>query len=76
MNSKTGMGIVTIGIGLIQIVGSVTGNEAAMLAALFDPSLLSTKSGSPVTHSPSIGSTVTGGFWSWVKGVLRIPVVP
>ena len=77
MDSKGGVGILVIGLGVTQIVGSITGQEAPMLAALFQPSLLRTKSGGQaVPKPPSVGQIaglnpagVAGGFAGWAAGV-------
>ena len=59
MDSKVAFGIVIIFSGLVQIVGAVTGNEAAMIAALGDPTLLSTSSGG-APAKPKTSSIVSG----------------
>ena len=72
MDSKGAIGIVVIFAGLVQIVGSVTGNEAAMLAALFDPSLLNTSSG-----KPPVKQSVASGVWGTIGNIAsHITVIP
>lgn len=71
MDSKGALGIVIGFLGLVQIVGSVTGNEAAMLAALFDPTMISTASGAPAKPKASnIVSGFVGGLLNFASKVV------
>jgi hypothetical protein len=64
MNSKTGIGVVFIAGGVFIIAGSVTGQLAPMLAALFYPPALSGATGiesarqAVSSSSPSIANTI------------------
>lgn len=71
MDSKGAIGIVLVFLGLVQIVGSATGNEAAMLAALFDPTLLQTGGGAPAKpKASSIVSGFVGSLFSFASKVV------
>lgn len=67
MDSRGGIGVLVIALGVTQMVGSITGQEAPMLAALFDPSLLRNKSGNKpvplrITNNPATNYFST--FWN------------
>lgn len=79
MDSKGAFGAIIVFAGLVQIIGAVTGNEAPMIAALVDSSILTSTSGNPATPQKSsvtgilqgavgggVGTGVTSGA---VKGV-------
>lgn len=57
MQTRKVLGVIYIAVGLFWVVGSVTGNLAPMLAAFFDPSLLTTNpqasNPNPVNGAPS-----------------------
>lgn len=59
VGTKTALAGVLIVSGIMIMVGSVTGNLAAMLAALFDPNDLATQKGSKAAPKHS----------SWVSNV-------
>ena len=72
MDSKAAIGVVVVFAGLVQVVGAITGNEAAMIAALFSPTLLSTGGGSAAINKPSnIVSGLRGALTS-VNGLTGI----
>lgn len=75
--------MVIVLVGLFGIAGSVTGSLAAMLAALFDPSILGTPggnaTGTAATGPPSIpntGLTPSGVAGSVLFPLSNIPGVP
>ena len=67
MDTKGATGLVLVVGGLVQLVGSLTGNEASMLAALFEPSLLQTKQGSSAIGSKT---SITNGIEGAISGVI------
>lgn len=83
MDSKHGIAVLVLALGLTTIVGSITGQMAPMLAALFEPDLLVNKSGNKaVAVAPSVGGKnlgsillnpagVAGGIANTVAGVVK-----
>lgn len=67
MESKTAFGGMLIAVGLMTVVGSVTGNLPAMLGSLFDPAAIVTKSGNA---SVPATSRITNGIKSAITGAI------
>lgn len=67
MGAKAGIGILLIGLGLTTMVGSITGNLAGMLAALFDPSDLATLANAKAKGKKS---SITQGILNDIRGFI------
>lgn len=65
MTGKGGFGLVLIALGIVQMIGAATGNEAAMLGALFQPQDLTSSSGGKVQPRSS-------GFNSFMGDVISV----
>lgn len=71
MTSKTAIGIIIIAFGITQIVGSITGNMAGMLGALFDPKdLVNNQGGKAIPHSSGIIGSILGNLKSIPSTIL------
>lgn len=75
MNSKTGIGVVFVAMGLFVIAGSITGNLSPMLASLFYPPAVAGTGGS--TDNTISGSrTAASSKQTWVSSLEQAAISP